>query len=171
MDKYRPYIPGRRIVKTALAVFLSVQLFYFFGHTTPVHAALACILTMQTTADETKTRGTNRTIGTIIGGISAYLCLILFQNLPISSVSNFAPAIVALFVLLSLTVTKILKLDPYAMTIASAVTAITLLTHNESHTDALAYVSIRVFETIVGFIIAYLVNRFLLPRRNKADYV
>lgn len=171
MDKYRTYIPGRRIVKTAIAVFLSVQLFYLLGHTTPVHAALACILTMRTTADETKSRGKNRIIGTLIGGLSAYLCLIFIDRLQLSSVSNFAPIIVAVFVLLSLTITKALQMDPYAMTIASVVTVVTLLSHNESHLDALSYVSIRILETIVGFVIAYMVNRYLLPRRNKTDYL
>lgn len=43
MRRYQAFIPGRRILKTAIAVLISLQLFYFFGHTTPVHAALACI--------------------------------------------------------------------------------------------------------------------------------
>lgn len=166
METYRMYGPGRRIVKTAIAVFISVQLFYLFGHTTPVHAALACILTMRPTTDETKDRGINRIIGTLIGGLSAYLCLVFIASLPIEPVSNFAPAIVAIFVLFSLTLSKAINLAPYAMTIASAVTVVTLLSHNDSHLDALSYVSLRVLETIVGFSIAFIVNKYLLPRRN-----
>ena len=168
MDTYRTYGPGRRIIKTGIAVFISVQLFYLLGHTTPVHAALACILTMSPTTDETKSRGKNRIIGTMIGGLSAYLCLIFIDQLPIDSVSNFEPAIVAIFVLFSLTLTKAINLAPYAMTISSAVTAVTLLSHNSSHIDALSYVSLRIIETIVGFAIAFLVNKYLLPRRNNA---
>lgn len=166
METYRMYGPGRRIVKTAIAVFISVQLFYLFGHTTPVHAALACILTMRPTTDETKDRGINRIIGTLIGGLSAYLCLVFIASLPIEPVLNFAPAIVAIFVLFSLTLSKAINLAPYAMTIASAVTVVTLLSHNDSHLDALSYVSLRVLETIVGFSIAFIVNKYLLPRRN-----
>lgn len=167
MSKYSEYAPGRRIVKTAIAVFISVQIFYLLGHFTPVHAALACILTMRPTSDETKDRGINRIIGTFVGGLSSYLCLLILEYITIESISYFAPLIVAFFVLFYLTLSKVLKLAPYAMTIAAIVTAVTLLTHNSSHVDALSYVSLRIFETIVGFFIAYLVNRYLLPRRIK----
>jgi uncharacterized membrane protein YgaE (UPF0421/DUF939 family) len=168
MEKYKEFIPGRRIMKTAIAVFISVQLFNFFGHYNPVHAALACILTMRTTSDETKSRGKNRLIGTLVGGVSSYLCLVFFQYFPIvTSESVFAPAVVALFVLLSLLVSKALQLAPYAIAIAAVVTTVTLLSHNTHHLDALSYVSLRMFETLVGFIIAYLVNKYLLPRRKK----
>ena len=64
MRRYKEFMPGRRILKTAIAVLISLQLFYLFGHTTPVHAALACILTLRATEDETKERGKNRLIGT-----------------------------------------------------------------------------------------------------------
>lgn len=170
MEKYKGFIPGRRIVKTAIAVFISIQLFHFFGHYNPVHAALACILTMRPTSDETKTRGTNRLIGTLVGGIASYLCLIIFQYVPlVTAESIFAPLVVAGFVFLSLLVSKALKLAPYAIAIASVVTTVTLLSHNAHHFDALSYVSLRMFETFVGFVIAYLVNRYLLPRRKKKE--
>ena len=170
MKRYKDFIPGRRIVKTAIAVFISVQLFNFIGHYNPVHAVLACILTMRPTSDETKSRGKNRLIGTLVGGLSSYLGLVFFQYYPIISIESiFAPLVVALFVFLSLLISKALHLAPYAITIASVVTAVTLLSHNSHHLDALSYVSLRMFETFVGFVISYLVNKYLLPRRKKKE--
>ena len=167
MRRYKEFMPGRRILKTAVSVFLSVQLFYFFGHTTPVHAALACILTLRPTETETKERGKNRLIGTLVGGLSSYLGLILLQYLPINSQSNFAPIIIATFVYLSLWIGKSLHLDPYAIAIASVVATVTMISHNQHHSDALSYVSLRMFETLVGFLIAYLVNKYLFKRRPE----
>ncbi len=169
MEKYKELVPGRRIMKTTIAVLISVQLFYFLGHYDPVHAALACILTMRTTSAETKSTGINRIIGTLIGGVSSYACLLLLQSFNVGSTSNFAPLAVAIFVMLSLSLCKVLKLAPYAMTISAVVTAVTLLSHNESHLDALSYVTIRIIETFVGFLIAYFVNKRLLPRRKKTE--
>ena len=166
MGKYTELVPGRRILKTTIAVLISVQLFYFLGHYDPVHAALACILTMRTTSAETKSTGINRMIGTLIGGVSSYACLLLLQYFNIGNTSNFAPLVVAVFVMVSLSLCKILKLAPYAMSIAAVVTAVTLLSHNESHLDALSYVAIRTIETFIGFLIAYFVNKHLLPRRK-----
>ncbi len=167
MKRYKEFVPGRRILKTGVSVFLSVQLFYFFGHQTPVHAALACILTMRATSDETKERGKNRLIGTLVGGLSSYLGLVLFQLLPINSLSNFAPLIIASFVYLSLWIGKSLHLDPYAITIAAVVATVTMISHNEHHSDALSYVSLRMLETLVGFLIAYLVNKHFFKRRES----
>lgn len=167
MWRYKEFIPGRRILKTAVAVFLSVQLFYFFGHHTPVHAALACILTLRATSDETKERGKNRLIGTLVGGLSSYLGLVLLQFLPISSESNFAPIVIAAFVYLSLWIGKSLHLEPYAIAISAVVATVTMISHNEHHSDALSYVTLRMFETLIGFLIAYLVNKYLFKRKSK----
>lgn len=167
MRRYKEFIPGRHILKTATAVFISLQLFYFLGHTTPVHAALACILTLRTTDDETKERGKNRLIGTLAGGLSSYLGLVLLQYLPITSESNFAPIVIATFVYLSLWIGKSLNLDPYAISIASVVTTVTMISHNQHHSDALSYVSLHMFETLVVFLIAYLVNKYLFKRKTE----
>lgn len=166
MEKYKGFIPGRRILKTTIAVLISVQLFYFFGHYTPVHAALACILTMRTTRSESKSIGKNRLIGTLVGGVSSYACLVIFQFLSIEIQSNFAPVVIATFVLLSLLVSKALNLAPYAIAIAATVTTVTIISHNTHYSDALSYVALRMFETLVGFLIAYLVNKYFLPRRK-----
>lgn len=167
MRRYKEFMPGRRILKTAIAVLISLQLFYFFGHTTPVHAALACILTLRATEDETKERGKNRLIGTLVGGLSSYLGLLILQFLPVSSQSNFAPIVIATFVYLSLWIGKSLHLEPYAIAIASVVATVTMISHNQHHSDALSYVALRMFETLIGFLIAYLVNKYLFKRRPK----
>lgn len=167
MDKYKDFIPGRRIMKTAIAVWICVQIFFFFGHYNPVQAALACILTMSVTSDETKTKGTNRLIGTLVGGASAYGCLVILQYLPVGAESNLAPVVVATFVFLSLLISKGLHLAPYAIAIAATVTVVILLSYNTNHLDALSYVALRTGETLVGFIIAYFVNKYFFPRPKK----
>lgn len=88
------------------------------------------------------------------------------QFLPITSESNFAPIVIAIFIYLSLWIEKSLALDPYAISIASVVTTVTMISHNQHHSDALSYVSLRMFETLVGFKIAYLVNKYLFKRRK-----
>lgn len=167
MRRYTHHRPGRRIFKTGLSVFISVQLFYLLGHYNPVQAALACILTLQRTPGESKEKGKNRIIGTLIGGISAYLCLVVLDIIAWETVTTFAPIIVAIFVMLSLSVSKAMNLAPYALAIAATVTTVTLLSHNTSHLDALSYVSLRMLETFVGFGVAYLVNKHVLPMEEK----
>ncbi|HLR92235.1 MAG TPA: aromatic acid exporter family protein [Atopostipes sp.] len=161
-------VPGLRIVKTALSVFICLQLFYFFDYPQPIYAVLACILTMKETSTKTKTHGLNRLLGTLICALMSYLCLMSFTLLGIDMYSGWMPLFVSGFMLLALTVCKWFNFDPYVFTIAAVVTTMTLLTSGSSQMDAFEYVATRTIETIIGFIIAYLVNRYFFAERTRS---
>ncbi len=60
---------GMRNIKTAIAVSLSVAISRFFNMEYPFYAAIAAIISMQTTIGESFKVGRNRMLGTILGAM------------------------------------------------------------------------------------------------------
>lgn len=148
-------VPGLRIIKTVIAVFICLSFFELFNYDGPIYAAIACVLTMKTTVGESRRAGFDRILGTILGGIISALLLIL----PLEGI--FQPLVISFGILLALMICKIFKLRDPVYSMASIVVIITVLSHGSSTMTALAYVFTRVIETMVGIIIATLINRFL----------
>ena len=69
--------PGMRVVKTALAILICLVIEYFRGSSMPYHACIATIVCMQPTLKSTFNAAVDRTFGTIIAGVYAYLTAIL----------------------------------------------------------------------------------------------
>ncbi len=151
--KVENFVPGLRIVKTSLAIFICLVFFDLINYPEPpVYAAIACILTLRYTIVETRHSGTDRMIGTIFGGMMALIVL----SLPLDFV--YEPLLLAITVMVTLMLCKALRFRPGVFSMAGVILIIILLSHPLSHQEVLTYVSIRVIETLAGIVVAMLVN-------------
>ena len=159
MFNLKALTPGLRIIKTTFAIGLCLVIFYSFSYYKPIYAAMACILTMKETSSLTLSSGINRMIGTVIGGVVALLGLYFIKLIHISSTSLLMSLIITAFTFFVLVLCKLFKFDSYVYSMAAVITVFMMLSYNNQG-NALDYVMIRVFETFVGIVMAYLVNQY-----------
>lgn len=151
-------IPGFRIIKTTLAVFICIALFDIIGYTeVSINASIATVLTVRQSMEETSQYGFDRVLGTILGGIVSFIVLWL----PLENI--YQPLVLSLAMMFSLMIAKWFHLRGPVYSMSAVVLLVTLLSHGSSNADALQYVTARVIESIVGIVIALLVNRFVRP--------
>lgn len=163
-DITKKYVPGLRIIKTSLAVFICLFVFFSFDYYTPINAVIVCVLMMKTSVDESFVGGINRTIGTVLGGAIALLMLELMRFFIIDIESLPAAFIIAAGILIALTISKSFNWDSSVGSTACVVLLILMLSHGHASDEPFAYITKRVIETLLGLLIAVLVNRYFNPK-------
>ena len=78
---------GMRLIKTALAVFLCFIIYRIRGEGIPFYSAIAAVLCMQREIEDSKEKGKNRMLATLIGGIAGMGILYLFKYYGIDATS------------------------------------------------------------------------------------
>ena len=160
---------GHRIIKTAIAVFICLAIHMLSGYRGSAStAAVAAIICMQPYVNDTKTYALDRVIGTILGSAWGFTYLLLVRAFPVLS-DHMAAAylIISLFVMLSIYSAVLIKKP----TVASLV-AIVFLCMVVSFPDV--EVSLRdatetLIYTVLGTLVAVLVNVYHLPRRKHPE--
>ena len=155
--------PGMRVVKTALAVLICLLIEYYRGSSMPYHACIATIVCMQPTLKSTFKAAVDRTLGTIIAGVYAYLLAVLLisnAGMPPESMKFYLLIGVLAFPLMAL---MIAIKKPASLAITVIVFLVIML--SVSATDPLAYTAERVAGTLIGIAIALFVN--WLPPLNE----
>lgn len=154
-------VPGLRIIKTGIAVFICLITLYWFGHFKPIHAALACVLMMKSTVEESTQSGIQRTIGTILGGVVSLILINILRYFDIPHESIIKPIVMTLGVIIVLIASKAAHAASYISSMAAVVLLITMISHASVDDNTLVYVVVRVLETIYGIGIALLVNKYV----------
>lgn len=169
---------GMRNIKTAAAVVFCL-LFYeaiymitdFSGitiqHLLPMHACTAAIICMQNTVEQTLSEGFSRIIGTFYGGVLGIM--ILF-------VSTYIPSVLEVFMIASAISLCIWLCNLTGQQESCAISCVVLLSMLINQEGGSQYISalLRLIETVVGIIIAGLVNRyFFIPKwmRSIKEYL
>jgi uncharacterized membrane protein YgaE (UPF0421/DUF939 family) len=155
--------PGMRVVKTALAIILCLLIQYYRGSEMPYHACIATIVCMQPTLKSTFKSAVDRTLGTIIAGVYAYLLAVFLIGKVgmIPSSLQFNLLIGALSFPLMAVMIAIKK--PTSLAITVIVYLVIMLSVNAL--DPLPYTIERVLGTLIGIAVALFVN--WLPPLNK----
>lgn len=159
------YKPGRRALKTAIAVFLCLVIAFIFKRENAFYAAIAAVVCMMPTYEETFQTGINRAIGTIIGGICGYGVLELGRFIPyFHDYSNMLIVPITLFGVIY--ICNIFKKQA-SVSICCIVFLSICANSSRDIDNALLYVINRVIDTSIGIIVAVLVNRFILPKSSS----
>lgn len=163
---------GMRTAKTALAVFICFLLFLPFwiqespgGHDPrkdigPFYACIAAIICMQGSVEQTVHHGISRVIGTGIGGLVGLACLLVDDRISWPVVTG---VLMGGGVVLTLWLCTLIK-RPAACSIGGVVLCVVMLNHGGP--ERYLYTLFRVLETIVGIVVAALVNRALPGPRD-----
>lgn len=128
-----------------------------------LHPAIAAIICMQSTIEDSITIGVNRLIGTFIGGIIGIIMLLIINKL---NLHWFSAIIAALNVCLIIYICNLIK-KPAASVIASIVVLSILIDSNVA--NPILYSAKRTIETALGVIISIIINRYVTPPKEVKD--
>ena len=165
--------PGRRILKTAAAVFLCLLFYYLRGYrggSMPAEAAITAIICMQPAVRDTGRYALNRFAGSMIGVVWGLFLLLVLRDFP--ALSRYVPLVYAMMaagVLLSLYSAVLLRM-PDASGLASIVFLCVVISFPDIE-DPLRQAGHRILDVFVGTTIATAVNVVRLPRRKRDDLV
>ncbi|WP_208587424.1 FUSC family protein [Gracilibacillus suaedae] len=148
-SKLRYRFFGRRIIKTALAVFLTSLLCEWIGWP-PVFAVITAIVTVEPTVADSIKKGIVRFPASAIGSAYAVLFIYLFGNSPITYTLS------ALF-----TIITCYRLGLHAGLLVATLTSVAMI--EVIHTNLFISFIIRLGTTTVGLLVSTLVNMFILP--------
>lgn len=160
---YLPHL-GQRIIKTSVAVFLCLLIHYIIGYKgMMLQSCISAIICVQPYIKDTKESSFNRFIGTLIGGVWGLLFLLMIKQFMLFSTHEvliyFVMSIGVLIVIYS---TVAIKLRD-----AAGLAAITFLCiaigYDLEDTPLITTLS-RLFDTIIGIVVALFVNVITLPK-------
>lgn len=163
MEKFKLPQIGLRNIKTAIAVLICLVSFHIFDRN-PIYAAIAAIVSMQSTVENSISVGIDRLIGTAIGGAIGILFILTkfaFFNIWIYY-CMIAIGIVAVIYI------NVLIKKPGSVSI-SCIVFLIIMVNAESMTQTLAlsleYAGNRMLDTAIGVVIGVAVN-FVIKNRN-----
>lgn len=142
-------LPGNRIVKTAVAVFLTAFICKLLGWP-PVFAVITAIVTLEPTVTDSIKKGIVRFPASAIGSFYAVLFISLFGN---SAITYTLAA--------SLTIITCFRLKLDAGLLVATITAVAMIEVVYDH--YLMSFLIRLGTTTVGLVVSTLVNMFIFP--------
>ena len=151
------FVPGLRIVKTMIAVFLCGILGYYLDRP-PFLSMIAATITMQKDYAESYKFGKRRMIGTIIGGLYGIIFIFVFSSLGIQENSIMYLALVSLFIY-PIIETNLYFKKRNSISLSMVVFLSITVSRGFGKTTYI-YALSRVVETIVGIVISIAVNEF-----------
>ncbi len=143
------HLPGSRVVKTAVAVFLTAFICQLIGWP-PVFAVITAIVTLEPTAADSVKKGIVRFPASAIGSFYAVLFIALFGNSPITYMLAATLTIITCF-----------SLRLHAGLLVATITAVAMV--EVVHDNYLMSFFIRLGTTSIGIIVSTLVNMFIFP--------
>lgn len=160
-------MPGLRIIKTGLAVFISLIVSHIRGgEAMPFYAAIAAIICLKEDVDGTLSIGINRIFGTLLGGAVGLLYLLAFKERDLPASLNYL--LVSLSIVLMIWVMALLG-KTKAISIMAVVFVSIAINHGLEAEYPVTFVINRVVDTLVGVFTAIIVNwsDFEIKKRMK----
>ncbi|MCL2391703.1 MAG: aromatic acid exporter family protein [Oscillospiraceae bacterium] len=154
------YRIGMRVVKTAAAVGICLLFAHLWGGIESILiTAVATIVTIRATQEETILSGMFRILGTIIGAALGGLTVLISLHLPFYNEGLFV-IVIPLVLLLNLYICNVLNMQD-SCSISCVVTIIVatqIAPIAEPMDEALAFALLRVRDTFVGVFVATVMN-------------
>ncbi len=167
---YLPHL-GLRIIKTSFAVFLCLLIHYLIGYKgMMLQSCITAIICIQPYFKDTKKFALNRGIGTLIGAIWGLLFLLLIEEFDfIKTHELLVYLLIAIGVLIVIYTTVAIKLSDAAG--LCAITFLCIVIGFDSTDSPLIITLSRLFDTIIGIIVALIVNIARLPKVREENKV
>lgn len=149
-------MPGLRIIKTFIAVTLAMVISHFRpGEGLPFYSAIAAIICLKSDVEGSRDVGKNRMIGTMLGGLCGLIHLLI---VPYGSIPKTAEYIVISFISSLLIWVMSMAEKPKAITIMTVVFLSITINHGSEDVLPFVFAFNRTFDTMVGVVMAILVN-------------
>ncbi|WP_373481963.1 aromatic acid exporter family protein [Acetobacterium sp.] len=148
---------GMRNIKTVLAVFICVVVFAIMGpEFNPLVAAIAAVITMGPSIENSIETGWNRILGTVFGGAVGMLGIFIASLIPYQFAYVFIiPVGIMGLIYLCNTINK------SGAIVITVVVFLILMTSYPQDAGTYMLAILRLLETTFGIIVAFLINRFI----------
>ncbi len=184
------YLPGMRSIKTAIAVFVCMSLYqvlhnislnfvdnsneivkiimFFVNRNNPIYACISSIIAMQSTIEDSWEKGKTRVLGTVLGGVIGLLSL--YADMALYN-RRFTILVVPFAVLFVIWFCNIIK-KPNATAFAAVTLVIILIVADKNGYPEYLYAINRTIDTAIGVLIAMVVNlSFKKPQTNQLEEI
>lgn len=148
---------GSRNLKTAISVCICLILF----RADPFYSAIASVICMQGTVENSVKSGINRLIGTLLGGVTGVILLSFTRYFNFEVIIPLITGLGIIFVIYTCNLIK----KPASCTISCIVLIAIMIAPETS--NPLFYASRRTIETALGILVAVLVNKYINPPEKK----
>ena len=163
-------LPGQRILRSAIAVALCLLVDVLRNHQgIPLYSAIAALQCMQPYTKDMRGVARKRVLGTIIGAAWGLLLLLIEilisrEGLPDTRLHYVLVPVTLILVLYSTVLLKVQEMAYFSGVVFLVIT----INH---FTDANPYLFAfnRLLDTVIGVLVASVVNRLHLPRRRNTD--
>lgn len=161
---------GNRLIKTAIAVFICLIAHILTGFKGSASTSvIAAILCMQPFATDTKSFALERVLGTLFGVFWGVVYLVLMHYLPYGDNIYIAYSVMAVFVLLSMYTTVVIKKASAAALIA--IVFLGMVVDNPYSEISIRYMLETILSTLFGVLVAVAVNVTHAPRKKHPEYL
>lgn len=160
-------LPGLRMIKSAIAVLLCLLIDIPRSGGLPFYSAIAAILCMQPDVTSSVKAGTNRVIGTLIGGTYGLIMLYVLRLLPGANSEALRALIIAFAIIPLMYLTILLKKHA-----ATYITCVVFLSITVSHSASVAphiFAFSRIIDTLIGIAVSLAINALPFLRNRRAD--
>ena len=159
---------GMRIIKSAIGVFLGFVIYLLRGKNgTPFYTALSVLWCMQPQVSDSKSKAIQRTIGTMIGAFYGMI-MILIEYYFGSFQSEFIRfLLISLFIIPVIYTTIVFNKKNASY--FSCVVFLSIVVVHITDDNPYFFVVNRVLDTMIGIVLAFLINTARIPRKKRKD--
>lgn len=166
-------LPGQRIIRSAVAVALCLIVYVLRGHRgIPLYSALAAMQCMQPYTKDMKGVARKRILGTVIGAVWGLLLLVIEMLLGSGELNEYLHYVLVPIMLVLVLYSTVL-MHVQEMAYFSGVVFLVITINHFTDANPAIFAFNRLLDTVIGVLVASVVNRVHLPRRKdtKTLYV
>ena len=163
-------VPGQRIFRSMVAVWLCFALYFLRGrHGIPFYSVIAALQCLQPYNKEMRNVARKRITGTVVGAAWGLICLLLELELIHEGVPDEIPHYLLMGVAVGVVLYSTVLLNISDSAYFSAVVFLTVAVNHIGDANPYLFAFNRLLDTVLGVLIAEVVNRVHLPRTKKRD--
>ena len=153
---------GGRTIKTVVAVFLCLMTGIIRKSDTAFYAAIAAMLCIQRTAEDSLREAFNREVATVIGGIWGMLVLLFERYFWCSPCEVLRYLFLSVLLIPNINFSVLIKREKGTFLMCVVFLCITV-THGNDESQ-LSFGIARILDTTIGIVIALIINQFPIRR-------
>lgn len=160
---------GGRTLKTVVAVFLCLLTGIVRKSDTAFYAAIAAVLCVQRTSEDSFREAFNREVATVIGGICGMLVLVFERNIYCVTYEVLRCLLLSVLLIPIINLSVLIKQEKGTFLMCVVFLCITVTHGNDG--NPLAFGMARIIDTTVGIVIALDINRFSFCRSKEPSHM
>lgn len=160
---------GGRTLKTVVAVFLCLLTGIVRKSDTAFYAAIAAVLCVQRTSEDSFREAFNREVATVIGGICGMLVLVFERNIYCVTYEVLRCLLLSVLLIPIINLSVLIKQEKGTFLMCVVFLCITVTHGNDG--NPLAFGMARIIDTTVGIVIALVINQFSLCRSKEPSHM